>query len=101
MPDLTLNILPQADADLEDIWLYTAQTWSIVQADHYIIALHKSFMLLCDIPTIARERPEIAPPVRVYPSGRHYVIYRVAGETLTVLRVIHNRRNWQPLLEET
>lgn len=101
MPDLTLDILPQADADLEDIWLYTAHTWSIAQADHYIITLHRSFEMLCDMPTIARERPEITPPVRIHPSGQHYVIYRVVGETLTVLRVIHNRRSWQTLLGET
>jgi plasmid stabilization system protein ParE len=26
---------PLAEADLEDIWLYTFQTWSSEQADHY------------------------------------------------------------------
>ncbi|WP_425434462.1 type II toxin-antitoxin system RelE/ParE family toxin [Nioella sediminis] len=69
MPDLSLDILPQADADLEDIWPHTAHAWSIAHADHYIVTLYGSSEMLCDLPTVARERPEITPPARVHPIG--------------------------------
>lgn len=97
---LSLNILPQADADLEEIWLYTANEWSIEQADSYIIGLHTTFSILCETPEIARERTEFTPPVRLHPSGQHHVIYRIEGASLSVIRILHNRRNWQTYLSK-
>lgn len=32
------RLTPKAEADLEDIWFYTAESWSPAQADRYIDA---------------------------------------------------------------
>lgn len=100
MAKLSLNILLQADADLEEIWLYSANEWSIEQADSYITGLYATFSMLCETPEIARERSEITPPVRLHPSGQHHVIYRIEGTSISVIRILHNRRNWQMFLSK-
>lgn len=95
----TLRLTPQAEADLEDIWLHGATEWSPDQADRYIDGIMAVFDLLCAMPGIARERTEFSPPVRIHPSGSHLVIYRNAGDHLDVLRILGGRQDWRRLLE--
>jgi toxin ParE1/3/4 len=39
----TYRLTPAARNDLENIWLYTVQTWSIRQADRYTDILEDTF----------------------------------------------------------
>ncbi len=54
--ELPYGLAPQARADLENIWRYTAETWSIKQADKYIRELTSVFRLIGSMPMMARER---------------------------------------------
>lgn len=92
------RLAPAAEADLEGIWRYTAQTWSVTQADRYLDSIEKTFDTLLSMPEIARERTEFQPPVRVYPSGQHLIIYRIEPDYIAILRVLSGRQNWQALL---
>ncbi|WP_417496630.1 type II toxin-antitoxin system RelE/ParE family toxin [Maricaulis sp.] len=43
----------------------------------------------------ARERVEIAPPVRCHPHGSHLIIYVIdADDDVLVLRIRHAHENW-------
>jgi len=92
------RLSPAADADLRDIWLYTARNWSVEQADRYTDALQRSLDTIVAMPEIARERREFSPPVRVQPSAQHVIIYRIRDDHIVVLRVLSGRQNWQALL---
>ena len=50
------------------------------------------------MPFLARERREFTPPVRIHPSGKHLVVYRVEAEELLVIRVLGGQQDWQSLL---
>jgi toxin ParE1/3/4 len=91
-------LTPEAEGDLEGIWVYTAKVWSVDQANHYIDDLVAKFELLAKAPFIARERTEFVPPVRIHRHQSHVIIYRLAGENLDILRVAHMRQNWVSLL---
>ena len=93
------RLTPMAEADLEDIWLYTAQTWSPDQADTYIDNLVRVIETLVAMPTIARERDEFDPPVRIHPAAAHLIIYRIEEAFLTVIRILGGRQNWRAMLE--
>ncbi|MEL6549700.1 MAG: type II toxin-antitoxin system RelE/ParE family toxin [Pseudomonadota bacterium] len=95
MSDLSIVIRPRAEADLDDIWLYTAREWSVSQADSYIMGFHSAFSRLASTPEISRERAEFQPPIRLYQSGKRHVIYRVMEGQLLIMRVLHIRRDWQ------
>jgi toxin ParE1/3/4 len=93
-------LTPEAESDLEEIWVYTAKMWSVDQADHYINDLVSKFDLLAKAPFIARERTEFVPPVRVHRHQSHVIIYRLSRDNLDLLRVAHVRQNWELLLGE-
>lgn len=95
----SLRLMPQAESDMEEIWLHGAAEWSLEQADRYIDGITALFDLLCAMPGIARERPEFKPPVRIHPSGAHLIIYRTVGDQLDVLRILGGRQDWPRLLE--
>lgn len=88
-----------AQRDLDAIWDYTAQTWSPAQADTYLRGLGGMLDTLCHNPEIARERHEIDPPVRLHRYRSHLIVYRIEADGLDVIRIVHERRHWQALLE--
>ncbi|WP_354317614.1 type II toxin-antitoxin system RelE/ParE family toxin [Sinorhizobium fredii] len=51
-----IRLTPRARADLEDIWQYAAETWSVEQADRYIESLSGTLEGLLAMPEMARER---------------------------------------------
>jgi plasmid stabilization system protein ParE len=55
---------PKAEHDLEDIWRYSAETWSADQVDTYSNMLIRTIKTLVAMPTLARERNEFAPRCR-------------------------------------
>jgi len=80
MPEPTVveyRLSPAALYDLDAIWDCTARTWSVSQAETYIRGLVADLDLLVLHLGIARERVEIRPPVRLYRSGSHLIIYRI------------------------
>jgi len=92
------RLTPAAQKDLEGIWLYSAQTWSAEQANRYADILEEAFGRLLAMPEIARERAEFDPPVRILPSARHLIVYRIENDHLVVLRVLGGKQDWQTVL---
>lgn len=88
------RLTPAAQADLAAIWTYTAETWSVAQADVYIAGIRNALGMLLDIPEIARERTEITPPVRVHRHRSHIIVYRIDAPYLAVIRIRHGHEDW-------
>ncbi|GHF03614.1 hypothetical protein GCM10016455_26180 [Aliiroseovarius zhejiangensis] len=87
------GLTPAAENDLTEIWRYGARTWSALQADRYLDALITAFELVADQPGICRLRAEFSPPVHIFPTGSHLVIYQADEGGVTILRILHNRRD--------
>ncbi len=94
------RLSPAAQIDLDQIWDYTAEIWSVDQAETYLRGLHSKLSHLCEFPLSNRERVEIKPPVRISGYERHLIIYRAEGDHIAIIRVAHNRSRWQALLSE-
>ena len=97
---LRLVLSPDAARDVDDIWDYSARTWSVALADRYINGLRDLLRLLCDTPGLARLRRDVDPPVRLYPYRSHVVIFRSDPPLLDVLRVLHARADWRARMLE-
>lgn len=87
------RLLPLARADLEEIWLYTLKTWSVVQADTYHRKLVDAFEALA---AGTREGGNVDHIRRGYfrlAVGSHLIFYRESGEAIEIVRVLHKRRD--------
>ncbi|MEJ8561884.1 type II toxin-antitoxin system RelE/ParE family toxin [Yoonia sp. GPGPB17] len=79
---------PMAEADLADIWIYTARDWSAEQAEHYtnyIINVFEEIALdhKTGITVDFREG------YRKVFVGHHAIYFKRHGEFITTIRVLH------------
>ena len=81
---------PRAEADLEEIWLYTYRNWSIEQADGYHAAIVDTFDGLATGRKTGRV-VDIRDGYFKYAVGSHLVFYRLTERELIVVRVLHQR----------
>jgi toxin ParE1/3/4 len=84
------RLSPLAEADLEDIWLYTFKTWSLEQADSYQDDFVVGFEGLAH--GHKKGRPvDIREGYFKYPVGSHLVFYRISDLHVDVIRVLHQQ----------
>jgi len=86
-----VNLRPQALQDLEDIWVYTYETWGEDQADQYIFDLSDGFEKLADHPDKGRACDDIREGYRKYDIGKHIVFYRQTHKGIEIVRILHQR----------
>lgn len=95
------RLTPKARDELEEIWSYSAQTWSINQADRYIDSLVEILNTIAALPEIARERVEYQPPVRIHVHAQHLIIYRIEVNFVLVIRILGGNQDWRAILGQT
>ena len=86
---MRLVISRAARADLKSIARYSEREWSSTQAKVYMAALAQRFRTLLRLPRLGAPRGDIAADYRSLSSGRHVIFYRLAGEELVIVRVLH------------
>jgi len=86
--DRSYRLSPRAVSDLEQIWFYTAQNWSMDQADAYVGALISAFDDLASglrIGTILA----INAKYRKLLVGSHAVFYLGEPDAIDIIRILH------------
>jgi len=95
-----IELRPRAEADLDEVWIYTVETWSVAQAKAYLIGLGASLELIADFPDLARLRLEFTPAVRIHPYKKHLIIYQSDDTAIDVVRIVHSMANWSDFLAD-
>ena len=90
----SFELTPRATADLEDVWDYSAEAWSVAQADRYFEQLLETCALLGRNPKLGREREELSPRLRVFRCRSHLLLYVEVGSGIMVLGFPHVRTDW-------
>jgi toxin ParE1/3/4 len=85
---------PRAQADLEDIWEYTAANWNSKQAELYIRQLELSIKAVSLNPRLGRPCDEIKAGYRKYPAGSHILFYRLTEAGISIIRILHGRMDF-------
>lgn len=93
------RLSPLAEADLEEIWLYTAKHWSTEQADTY----HQNFVEAFEglAAGIKQGRPSVLPDVQKYLCGSHVIYFLTCADHLDVIRILHQRQDVERRLQPT
>lgn len=82
------KLSPLAEGDLEDIWLYTVDCWSVAQADRY----HADIMRGIEKLASGARRGRTAPVRNGYLKhavGRHFVFFRRSESGVDIIRILH------------
>jgi toxin ParE1/3/4 len=72
---------PAAQADLEEIWNYTASRWDVDQAEQYVRELQRAIERAAGNPQGGRACDEIRAGYRKLAAGSHTLYYRLGGVT--------------------
>ncbi len=84
-----------AQADLEEIWLYTCDQWGVAQADAYLNVLIQRFDWLVDNSTLGKSRDEpcnyIGQGYFCFPEGMHLIFYRVKNDRIEIIGIPHQQ----------
>lgn len=85
---------PRAQADLTEIWDYTARRWGLAQAETYLRQLRQDIETVAAQPSIGRPCPELRAGYVRYPSGSHVLFYRRIDDGIDVVRILHERMDF-------
>ena len=91
MPSFELRLSPKAEEDLEGIWKFTPDRWSREQTDKYISALADAMSALAEGRAAGTDCEYILQGYFKFLTGRHAFFYRIRGECLDVIRILHQR----------
>ena len=82
---------PAAQADVEQIWAFSVDRWGRDQAEKYLREIQRGIDRVADNPMIGRVRDEVRSGYRRHPVGSHVLFYRVEGNMIDVVRILHKR----------
>jgi toxin ParE1/3/4 len=85
----------RSDEDLIEIWSTIASD-SPTAADRTIDAIVRRWEQLALHPYSGPARPDIGPGVRHFLTGTYLTLYRMEGDEVHILRVLHGRRRIGP-----
>ena len=87
-------LAPEVETELDEIWYYTArESGSVQTANRLIDSITERFFLLAGFPYAGRVRNDLRPGLRSFPVGDYVIFYRIAGEDVHILHVVHGRRD--------
>ena len=90
----------KAVIDLEEIWLYTAEHWSVAQADRYYLLIIDEVNFICKNVHNGKSIDETRKGYRATKVKSHLIFYRVVNDTVEVIRILHERMDIANQLNE-
>ena len=90
---MRLKVSHAAKEDLESIWLYTVEHWSMEQADRYVNLIADGFDAILNDPKAGRDCGELRKGYRRTKVGSHLIFYRLddADQEIEIVRVLHEQ----------
>lgn len=93
---MTVLFLPSAQVDFEHIYDFIAED-NPAKAQEFIALLKKQCLVLEENPRMGRSRPEIRDDLRGLSVPPYIIFYRIVGDTVEVVNVIHGSRDLEAL----
>ena len=84
------RLSPLAEADLENIWDYTVETWSVDQAEIYHTSFVTTFEELARGTKMGRVS-DVRDGYFKYAVGLHMIYFKQTDSGIDVIRVLHQK----------
>ena len=82
---------PAAQADINDIWDYTADNWSIEQADRYVLQIREACASMSSDGREGRSMTDVRQGYLKLTIGSHFIIFRLVDDVVEIIRILHQR----------
>jgi toxin ParE1/3/4 len=86
---------PRAQADLDEIWDYSASTWGNDRTERYIRELWQGILTVAADPRRGQSIGAIRAGYFKYAVGSHVLFYRRLVDGVDVVRILHQRMDFQ------
>ena len=92
----------EASRDLENIWLYTYETWSEEQADRYYNLLLDEIEFVAEKPQSGKDHGHIRGGYFRTRVKSHYIFYRInlRKNQIEIIRILHQRMDIEARLND-
>lgn len=90
---MTYQISKEAQIDIENIWLYTFEKWSVEQADRYFNLIIDEIEYLTQNPTSGKSFEHIRTGYYRAKVKSHFIFYRINlnENVIEIIRVLHQQ----------
>jgi toxin ParE1/3/4 len=100
MKPLPFVVSKKAVSDLEEIWLYTFEKWSLEQADRYYNLIFDEINYICRNIHAGKSMEHVRKGYRASKVKSHLIFYRVINDTIEVIRILHERMDIENRLND-
>ncbi len=100
MKSLPYVISKKALADLDDIWYYTVEKWSVDQANRYYDLIFEEIGYICKRPHSGKSMDDIRKGYRVSKVKSHLIFYKVVNDIVEIIRILHQRMDIENRLSD-
>ncbi len=91
----------KANDDLNNIWNYTYENWSGIQADNYYSTIKFACLKIAKNPKPGKSYREIRENLLGLKSGNHIIFYSwISKNKIEVIRILHERMDLKNRLTE-
>ncbi len=94
-------ISKEAVKDINDIWMYTAEKWSVEQADRYYNLIFDEIEYIVENFKMARDFSRVKKNYRYTKVKSHLIFFKKTGSDLIeIVRVLHEKMDLENRLTE-
>lgn len=92
---MTLHFTKAAVTDLQAIRDYTLDTWGEEQETAYLKRLWLRFGQMLESPARFRRRDDLFEGCQIAAEGRHVILFRIEGDILQIVRILHSAMDFK------
>jgi toxin ParE1/3/4 len=100
MKSKTYLISKKAVADLEEIWLYTVEKWSVEQADRYYNLIFDEIAYICKNENAGKTMEYVRKGYRASKVKSHLIFYKISKNIIEIVRILHERMDIENRLND-
>lgn len=99
---MRFKISKKALEDIDNIWIYTMENWSVVQADRYYHLIFDEIEYLSKNPLAGKDYGHVRKDYRCSKVKSHLILYRTGSEDeeIEIIRVLHQRMDIENRLSD-
>lgn len=97
---MIFDISEKAFEDIENIWLYTVETWSVEQADRYYNLIFNEIEYITKNPFSGKDFSHLRKNYRCSKVKSHLIFYKLGKANVEIIRISHQSMDIEDRLND-